>query len=54
MLAPGVVFADDDVVPDVAWISRDRLVDALDEDTLTSPLLPGFALELCRLFVPAG
>lgn len=30
--APGVVFSDDDdVVPDVAWISRERLAAALDD-----------------------
>src|SRR5436305_15336133 len=32
VLAPGLVFAeDDDVVPDVAWISRERFEAALDE-----------------------
>ena len=31
--APGVIFADDDdVAPDVIWISNDRLVTALEED----------------------
>src|SRR5205809_7924011 len=32
LTAPGLVFAeDDDVVPDVVWISKGRLADALDE-----------------------
>ena len=32
-LAPGVIFADDDdVAPDVVWVSADRLAAALDED----------------------
>lgn len=31
--APGIIFADDDnVVPDVVWISRERRVNALKED----------------------
>jgi|SRR5579884_4309311 len=31
-IAPGVIFAeDDDVAPDVAWISRDRMAGALDD-----------------------
>src|SRR5205085_1491121 len=30
-LAPGVIFAaDDDVAPDMVWVSRDRLANALD------------------------
>lgn len=29
--APGVTFADDDVVPDVVWISKARLTTALDQ-----------------------
>jgi len=53
-LAPGVIFADDeDVVPDVVWISRERLQTALREDGKlhTSPelvvevLSPGSANE---------
>ncbi|MFL6214761.1 MAG: Uma2 family endonuclease [Blastocatellia bacterium] len=32
-IAPGVIFADDDdVAPDVVWISNDRLATALEED----------------------
>jgi len=29
--APGIVFADDDVVPDVVWISTERLAAGMDE-----------------------
>ena len=33
IFAPGLIFADDDdVVPDVAWLSNQRLVDALGSD----------------------
>jgi len=49
-IAPGIVFAeDDDVAPDLAWISRDRLAAALDEkghfrvapDLIVEVLSPG-------------
>ncbi|HZQ97995.1 MAG TPA: Uma2 family endonuclease [Chloroflexota bacterium] len=50
VVAPGLVFAeDDDVVPDVAWIGRDRLDAALDDaghfrvapDLIAEVLSPG-------------
>ncbi|MBM2810906.1 MAG: hypothetical protein HW416_1665 [Chloroflexi bacterium] len=53
-LAPGLVFAeDDDVVPDVAWVAKDRLRDLLDEhghfraapDLVVEVLSPGVANE---------
>src|SRR2546423_7832902 len=32
IIAPGVIFADDeDVAPDVVWVSRERLADAVDK-----------------------
>jgi Uma2 family endonuclease len=54
VIAPGVIFAeDDDVVPDVAWISRGRMRDAFDEaghfrvapDLVVEILSPGRANE---------
>jgi len=42
---PGVIFTDDnDVVPDVIWISNEN-------DTLQSPLLPGFRCKVGQFFI---
>jgi Uma2 family endonuclease len=51
--APGVVFDDDDVIPDVVWCRRERLATALDEaghfhlapDLVVEVLSPGPANE---------
>lgn len=56
VMAPGLVFAEDDeVIPDVIWISRERLRDGLNADGhvtvapewIVEVLMPG-ALHVCR------
>jgi len=58
-LAPGLILAeDDDIAPDVIWISREpytRPVDAVGHlhasDNLESPLFPGFSCQVSKLFL---